>query len=292
MRKVNNKKGFTLIELIVVISIIGILLSVAVPKFISYAERSKIVADQYNISILNRITSLYYITNTSLNPFKDDTKNNEELIGVLVSSGYITSIIQPQSEDATFTWLFDEEEWYLMYSDSFYTITLVDGLSMSSYLLGAWNGSETYSGTSKDVVIPRSLDGTVITNIGQNTFKYIGLIAIAFQEGSGITRIHGHAFENNDLSSIIFPDFLERIDGRSFFGNNLTEIELPDSLSTIEQKAFDKNEDLNKIKIGSNVSIGNKAFGEFTDSFNAAYEAADGGEGTYILNDEGRWVKQ
>ena len=41
-----NNKGFTLVELIVVIAILGVLMAVLVPQYIQYVEKSKIGVDE------------------------------------------------------------------------------------------------------------------------------------------------------------------------------------------------------------------------------------------------------
>ena len=55
-----NQKGFTLIELMIVVAIIGILAAVAIPKFAEMMERSRDGATKGNIGALKSAVSIYY----------------------------------------------------------------------------------------------------------------------------------------------------------------------------------------------------------------------------------------
>ena len=55
-----NRKGFTLIELMIVVVIIGILSSIAIPKFTSIKEQANEAACRCNMRSLGSAEALYY----------------------------------------------------------------------------------------------------------------------------------------------------------------------------------------------------------------------------------------
>lgn len=53
-----NKKGFTLVELVVVIAILGILMAIAVPRLIGFTDKAAIKADQATAASIARAAEL------------------------------------------------------------------------------------------------------------------------------------------------------------------------------------------------------------------------------------------
>ena len=57
---VKSNKGFSLIELIVVIAIMAVLVGILAPQFILYVERTREGADVQNFDLLKETVSTYY----------------------------------------------------------------------------------------------------------------------------------------------------------------------------------------------------------------------------------------
>lgn len=70
-KMINNKKGFTLVELVVVIAIIGILAAIAVPKMSSMTKTAQEKADVANERMLKNAAALYLAENG--NPSSEET---------------------------------------------------------------------------------------------------------------------------------------------------------------------------------------------------------------------------
>lgn len=60
-----NKKGFTLVELMVVVAIIGILVAIAVPIYNASQKNAKANACKANLRTINGAISMYYLEKES-----------------------------------------------------------------------------------------------------------------------------------------------------------------------------------------------------------------------------------
>ena len=75
INKLKNRRGFTLIELIVVLAVLAIILAIAVPRFLGVQEDAKEDADISSLGLIAKTAELYYVQGKI-----DDDSTDTEII--------------------------------------------------------------------------------------------------------------------------------------------------------------------------------------------------------------------
>ncbi|WP_242825933.1 type II secretion system protein [Metaclostridioides mangenotii] len=93
--KDRKKKGFTLVEMVIVITILGILTSIALVKYGKVQDNAKLNADYTNAANIATATSI---------AISDDKSIAENIsVETLKEKGYLNTVPVPQSKVGSFT---------------------------------------------------------------------------------------------------------------------------------------------------------------------------------------------
>lgn len=96
-KMLRNKKGFTLIELIVVIAILGILAAIAIPRLSGFQDSAKGRANQSNLKTIQTAVRVYEADNGKLPTSKDDLENAKYFAGTMPAPRITTSALAATS---------------------------------------------------------------------------------------------------------------------------------------------------------------------------------------------------
>ena len=104
MEKKMNNKGFSMVELIIVIAIMAVLVVVAAPQYLKFVERGRNSTDQNNATAIESAVLVYASDTLATTPYVTDTTGTiihvKNSAGEVVTGGQNTSQIGTALTDA------------------------------------------------------------------------------------------------------------------------------------------------------------------------------------------------
>jgi prepilin-type N-terminal cleavage/methylation domain-containing protein len=281
-----NNSGFTLVELMVVVAVLGILVSIAVPVYISSTEASERSVVEANLRILDSAI-LHYVAAEGVYPV--DNNNSSDMVWIIQNPSWnegnaLEPYVSPFSSI--------KGEGYVIYgaasapveiSSNRAFIFLGTGDTIGGYTATAneryhlhnlpWKNkvqSMTYEVGSDDFL---NWDKSV-GNKNQLGYRISALLPWGYRgsskdifipsvlDGIILKGIWQEVFRDKGLTSVIFAadSEINQIHGSAFRNNKLTEISLPDSLKTIDHNAYRDNHLQEVILPDSVTTVGQDVF--------------------------------
>lgn len=160
---IKSQNGFTFLELIIIIAIIGVLALIIVPNVISYVDATKAIHDNATVKILNNSTMLSAVelNKTSIELF-EGISTDQAKMQFLLDRGYLSEIPSPMQADVNFIFSMTYGIWSLSDSFLFYSSFTTDENIIDLYNKGfkVVNGVLTPTKTGENRVLFSNTSGT------------------------------------------------------------------------------------------------------------------------------------
>lgn len=287
-----NNKGFTLIEVLAVIVLLGIIMSVAIVAISGYVEESKLkayvnIAKEYidiasieiakNEIVARDKNTVYYIHIDNLEAESDLSKSP---FGDWIDA-YVVVVIDPDTGDYNYYWTSVDEAGYrvdetLENELDINSIYVSKDLTITpSYPIGGRDNVAIYDETGEKITTEPVVE--MKTEDAESCFTYIiedaGIAILDYNTSCGknvvipssiedvnVYRIGVGAFKNKSLTNVTIYKGVELIEYGAFQGNNLNTVKLAISIKTVGDYAFYNSKIKNLVMSEGLKSIGSYAF--------------------------------
>lgn len=130
-KRARDQKGFTLVELLVVMAILAVLAALAVPRFGQILEDSRRRAHNENVQMINRAAQMFIAANGTVAVAADSG------MATLAGNGFLSNanLVVPFGAGGNYT---------VAIADG--VITITPGLSVQDAEDGSWTDNDTFTG--------------------------------------------------------------------------------------------------------------------------------------------------
>ncbi len=104
--KHSNKKGFTIVELVIVIAVIAILAAVLIPTFSSLIKKANLSNDKQMVAMMNKSLQIEFVT--------EKPTNASDALNALYANGFSAGKLEPFSNDYHYAYSLDTNMFYLL----------------------------------------------------------------------------------------------------------------------------------------------------------------------------------
>ncbi|MEI7885404.1 MAG: prepilin-type N-terminal cleavage/methylation domain-containing protein [Clostridia bacterium] len=112
LEKERKFRGFTLVEMVVVLLILAVLAAFAIPSYLGYLDNTNINLDKLSLSRLNSFTKYYKMNkNITTTDVFEGISNDTARMQILVASNYLDEIITAKKQNASFSWDITNQKW-------------------------------------------------------------------------------------------------------------------------------------------------------------------------------------
>lgn len=290
MENLQRKRGFTLIELVVVISVLAILLLLAAPKFLGYISKANEIHITADIKTLETVLESKMVNDPDyLQTFEYISGNDAAEI---YSSGLLMDKKGKEIKSGSNLYLIKEPDFKTGLKGNFYSNDnavvfylndkaknkeeiILNGKSLSSYYnisftntCEEWDTFADPSGSGLAFEVSNSQGGLVIdayvkynTSTGQYEYGALNsdtLVIPCKIAGEDVLEIGDSVFANSGIKNLVIPETVIEIWSGAFEGNEIETLILP-NVQFIYSDAF-KDNNIQRLSMPSVKAIGDNAF--------------------------------
>ena len=157
------KKGFTIVELVIVIAVIAILSAILIPTFVNISKSARVAADQAAAKNMNEILAIATAQGKKVD-------NMTDVLKIVNDGGYVIENLNPTAQGYHYVW--DSESNQILYLDAEYNIAYSSkNTTMTTPNAKWWTTIKTaeefttVTGKGISVYLAADLAGIAITNL-------------------------------------------------------------------------------------------------------------------------------